>query len=147
MKIKKVLIQNIILSINGFEIPNQLFLTIDKNTTFEIEISKLEESEKEHPQWMLLGYKTDLEKLKHTLSDQEFPIDDEIFDLDYDIIESEFRLEAAVQMNLDNLIHKDFDVDQAKEKIERNFDFLMNDYMESIETRAEQQLGKIILQP
>ena len=95
-----------------------------------------------HP-FMCIGH----QNIHVEIAERGFENYDEIFDLDYDIIESEFRLEAAVQMNLDNLIHKDFDVDQAKEKIERNFDFLMNDYMESIETRAEQQLGKIILQP
>ena len=32
----------------------------------------------------------------------------------------------------------------AKEKVERNYDFLMNDYMQSIEDRASKQLKEII---
>ena len=48
-------------------------------------------------------------------------------------------------MNLDKLSDTKFDIEIAREKIERNFDFLMNDYMESIEKRAIQQLREIIL--
>ena len=69
---------------------------------------------------------------------------DEIFDLDYDVIESDFRLDAAIQMNLKTINSNDFDVSIAKEKAERNYDFLMNDYMQSIEDRARKQLREII---
>ena len=48
-------------------------------------------------------------------------------------------------MNVDKLSNTKFDIEIAREKIERNFDFLMNDYMQSIENRAIEQLKEIIL--
>jgi hypothetical protein len=47
-------------------------------------------------------------------------------------------------MNLESITSDDFDVEVAKEKAERNYDFLMNDYMQSIEDRARKQLREII---
>ena len=47
-------------------------------------------------------------------------------------------------MNLESIISADFDVGVAKDKVERNYDFLMNDYMQSIEDRASKQLKEII---
>ena len=43
-------------------------------------------------------------------------------------------------MNLESIISADFDVGVAKDKVERNYDFLMNDYMQSIEDRAREWL-------
>ena len=78
------------------------------------------------------------------IAERGFENYDEIFDLDYDLIESEYRLDAAIQMNLETITSNDFDVAVAKEKVERNYDFLMNDYMQSIEDRARKQLREII---
>ena len=93
-----------------------------------------------HP-FMCIGHKN----IHAEIEERGFENYSEIFDLDYDLIESEYRLDAAIQMNLDKLSDTKFDIEIAREKIERNFDFLMNDYMESIEKRAIQQLREIIL--
>ena len=47
-------------------------------------------------------------------------------------------------MNLETITSNDFNIGVAKEKVERNYDFLMNDYMQSIEDRARKQLREII---
>ena len=93
-----------------------------------------------HP-FMCIGHKN----IHAEIEERGFENYSEIFDLDYDLIESEYRLDAAIQMNVDKLSNTKFDIEIAREKIERNFDFLMNDYMQSIENRAIEQLKEIIL--
>lgn len=95
-----------------------------------------------HP-FMCIGH----QNIHKELAERGFENYSEIFDLDYDIIDSEYRLEAAIELNIKTLNNNNFNIDVAKEKTERNFDFLMNDYMQSIEHRARTQLTKIILQP
>jgi hypothetical protein len=92
-----------------------------------------------HP-FMCVGH----QHIHREIAERGFENYDEIFDLDYDLIESEYRLDAAIQMNLETITSNDFDVAVAKEKAERNYDFLMNDYMQSIEDRAREQLREII---
>ena len=92
-----------------------------------------------HP-FMCIGHK----HIHQEIAERGFENYDEIFDLDYDVIDSEYRLEAAIQLNYETITSKDFDIAVAQEKIERNFDFLMNDYMQSIEDRARTQLREII---
>jgi hypothetical protein len=92
-----------------------------------------------HP-FMCIGH----QHIHQEIAERGFENYNEIFDLDYDVIESEFRLDAAIQMNLETITSDDFDVEIAKEKAERNYDFLMNDYMQSIEDRANKQLREII---
>ena len=87
-----------------------------------------------HP-FMCVGH----QHIHREIAERGFENYDEIFDLDYDLIESEYRLDAAIQMNLETITSNDFDVAVAKEKVERNYDFLMNDYMQSIEDRARKQ--------
>ena len=92
-----------------------------------------------HP-FMCIGH----QHIHQEIAERGFENYNEIFDLDYDVIESEFRLDAAIQMNLGTITSDDFDVEIAKEKTERNYDFLMNDYMQSIEDRANKQLREIV---
>ena len=92
-----------------------------------------------HP-FMCIGH----QHIHKEIAERGFENYDETFDLDYDVIESDFRLDAAIQMNLETVTSNNFDVSIAKEKAERNYDFLMNDYMQSIEDRARKQLREII---
>jgi hypothetical protein len=92
-----------------------------------------------HP-FMCIGH----QHIHQEIAERGFENYDEIFDLDYDVIENDFRLDAAIQMNLKTISSDDFNVDIAKEKSERNYDFLMNDYMQSIEGRARKQLSEVI---
>ena len=93
-----------------------------------------------HP-FMVIGHKG----IHQEIEERGFENYDDLFDLDYDVIESEYRLDAAIQMNIDLLTNENFSVETVKEKTERNFDFLMNDYMQSIEDRATTQLAKIVV--
>ena len=92
-----------------------------------------------HP-FMCVGH----QHIHQEIAERGFENYNEIFDLDYDVIESEFRLDAAIQMNLESIISANFDIGVATDKVERNYDFLMNDYMQSIEDRASKQLKEII---
>ena len=95
-----------------------------------------------HP-FMCIGHK----QIHNELAERGFKNYDEIFDLGYDIMDSNLRLDEAIQSNILMLTDNNFNVKVAIEKTERNFDFLMNDYMQSIEHRAHKQLTKIIFQP
>ena len=93
-----------------------------------------------HP-FMCLGHKN----IHKNIEERGFENFDEVFDLDFDIIEQEFRIQAALEINMPVITADDFDASGSKLKAERNYDFLMNDYMKSIEQRAEQQLTKVIV--
>jgi len=93
-----------------------------------------------HP-FMCIGHRN----IHSEIAERGFENYDDVFDLDYDVIDSDFRLDAAIELNLETLTSTNFNVDAAKEKTERNYDFLMNDYMQSIEDRARDQLTKIIV--
>lgn len=67
---------------------------------------------------------------------------DELFDLSYDPEDKSTRLYSAVNKNLDQLC-RDIDLDSVKEKIDRNFDWLMGGYAESIRARAERDLAQL----
>lgn len=64
---------------------------------------------------------------------------DELFDYSYDSELKETRMYSAIKKNID-VLRKDIDLDMLKEKIDRNFDYLMGDYAESIRRRAEEDL-------
>jgi len=68
----------------------------------------------------------------------------ELFDLSYDTMKKDQRLDAAMESNLPNLLNPDWDIEHTQEKAERNFDFLMSDYTKTIEQRAQRQLVEIM---
>ena len=67
-----------------------------------------------------------------------------LFDLSYDTVEQEHRIDAAMESNLPNLLNPDWDIEHAQDKAERNFDFLMSDYTKTIEQRAQRQLAELM---
>lgn len=93
-----------------------------------------------HHPFLCIGH----QHIHRELKERGFQLYDSLFDLDFDVIESEYRLDAALELNLPILLDKNFNVDSARDTIKMNFDFLMNDYMHSIENRAIEQLREII---
>jgi len=71
---------------------------------------------------------------------------DDLFDLSYETLDATHRLDAAIDLNLPMMQDPDWDVGAAVDKVERNFDFLMNDYTKSIEQRAQKQIYQIMAQ-
>ena len=71
---------------------------------------------------------------------------DDLFDLSYETLDATHRLDAAIDLNLPMMQDPDWDVSAAVDKVERNFDFLMNDYTKSIEQRAQKQIYQIMAQ-
>ena len=83
-----------------------------------------------HP-FMCIGH----QGIHREIAERGFENFNELFDLSYDTLASEHRLDAAMDLNLYNLSDSEWDVVCAQEKTERNFDFLMNGYTKSIEQR------------
>jgi len=67
---------------------------------------------------------------------------DELFDLSYDAESKDTRMYSAVSKNIERL-RQDIDLDSVKEKIDRNFEWLMGGYADSIRQRAERDLAEI----
>jgi len=88
-----------------------------------------------HP-FMCIGH----QGIHREIAQRGFENFNELFDLSYDTLASEHRLDAAMDLNLVTLSGPGWDVDCAQEKTERNFDFLMNEYTKSIEQRCLAQL-------
>ena len=63
----------------------------------------------------------------------------EIYDYSYDTEPKVTRMYSAIERNIDTL-RQDIDLDIVKEKIDRNFDYLMGDYADSIRHRAAEDL-------
>ena len=86
--------------------------------------------------------------IHYEIAERGFKNYDDLFDLTYDVIEKEYRLEAAIQLNLGRLTSNYFNINKVKDKIEYNFDFLMSNtkdgYTKSIEQRAYKQLQEIV---
>ena len=78
------------------------------------------------------------------IAERGFENFDNLFDLSYDTLDEEHRLDAAIDLNLPMLQDPNWDTSAAIDKTERNFDFLMNDYTKSIEQRAQKQIYKIM---
>lgn len=87
-----------------------------------------------HP-FMCIGHRYCMEDVKNL----GFDIYDELFDYSYDTEPKDTRMYSAIKNNIDAL-RKDIDLDDLKEKIDRNFDYLMGDYAENIRRRAEEDL-------
>jgi hypothetical protein len=66
----------------------------------------------------------------------------ELFDLSYDSELKDTRMYSAVSKNIERL-REPIDLDAVEEKINRNFEWLMGGYADSITRRAEQDLAKI----
>lgn len=62
-----------------------------------------------------------------------------LFDLSYDTEPKSTRLYNAINKNID-ILRNDIDLDAHKDTADFNFDFLMTEYLDSIESRARQQL-------
>jgi hypothetical protein len=88
-----------------------------------------------HP-FMCIGH----QGIHREIAQRGFENFNELFDLSYDTLASEHRLDAAMDLNLATLSCPEWDVGCAQEKTERNFDFLMNEYTKSIEQRCLTQL-------
>lgn len=67
---------------------------------------------------------------------------DELFDLSYDTETRDTRMYSAVNKNIERL-RQDIDLDAVQEKIDRNFEWLMGDYADSIRERAERNLAQL----
>ena len=78
------------------------------------------------------------------IAQRGFEIYDDVFDLSYDSLPIEERLQQAFKLNWDKITNSNWDVDHTQEKAERNFDFLMSDYTKTIEQRAQRQLVEIM---
>lgn len=63
----------------------------------------------------------------------------EVFDLSYDNEECATRMYSAINNNRQRLADL-VDIDHLQEKINRNFDYLMGDYADSIHARAQEDL-------
>ena len=74
------------------------------------------------------------------IAQRGFQLFDNVFDLSYDNLPAEQRLDTALHLNWERITDSEWDVDAAQENAEYNFDFLMNDYAESIEQRCLAQL-------
>lgn len=64
---------------------------------------------------------------------------DDVFDLTYDSDTKDTRMYRAIELNRKNLDQL-VDVDHLRERMDRNFDWLMGGYAESIRARAEEDL-------
>ena len=78
------------------------------------------------------------------IAERGFKNFNDLFDLSYDTLDANQRLDAAIDLNLPMLRDPDWDTSATIEKTEHNFDFLMNDYTKSIEQRAQKQICKIM---
>ncbi len=87
-----------------------------------------------HP-FMCIGHRYCMEDMQNL----GFEIYDEIYDYSYDTETQDTRMYSAVEKNIDAL-RKDIDLDAVKEKIDRNFDYLMGDYLDTIKNRAAEDL-------
>jgi hypothetical protein len=67
---------------------------------------------------------------------------DELFDLSYDTETKDTRMYSAIGKNIGRL-RQDIDLDAVKEKIDRNFEWLMGGYADSIRQRAERDLAQL----
>ena len=67
---------------------------------------------------------------------------DELFDLSYDTETRDTRMYSAIRKNIENL-RQDIDLDAVQEKIDRNFEWLMAGYADSIRERAERDLAQL----
>lgn len=67
---------------------------------------------------------------------------DELFDLSYDTETKDTRMYSAISKNIGRL-RQDIDLDAVKEKIDRNFEWLMGGYVDSIRQRAERDLAQL----
>jgi hypothetical protein len=67
---------------------------------------------------------------------------DELFDLSYDTESKDTRMYSAISKNIERL-REPIDLDSLEEKINRNFEWLMGGYADSIRHRAEQDLAKL----
>jgi len=87
-----------------------------------------------HP-FMCIGHRHCMEDVEN-LGFDTYP---EIYDYSYDTEPKVTRMYSAIERNIDTL-RQDIDLDRVKEKIDRNFDYLMGDYADSIQRRAAEDL-------
>jgi hypothetical protein len=87
-----------------------------------------------HP-FMCIGHRLCMEDVEN-LGFDTYP---EIYDYSYDTEPKVTRIYSAIERNIDTL-RQDIDLDRVKEKIDRNFDYLMGDYADRIRHRAAEDL-------
>ena len=87
-----------------------------------------------HP-FMCIGHRLCMEDVEN-LGFDTYP---EIYDYSYDTEPKVTRMYSAIERNIDTL-RQDIDLDIVKEKIDRNFDYLMGDYADNIRHRAAEDL-------
>ena len=90
-----------------------------------------------HP-FMCIGHRYCMEDVRNL----GFETFDEIFDYSYDTEPRDTRMYSAIKKNIE-VLRKEIDLDAVKEKIDRNFNYLMGEYAENIRRQAEEDLRKI----
>jgi len=90
-----------------------------------------------HP-FMCIGHRYCMEDVAN-LGFQNY---DELFDLSFDTETRDTRMYSAVNKNIERL-RRDIDLDAVQEKVDRNFEWLMGGYAESIRQRAERDLAQL----
>lgn len=88
--------------------------------------------------FMCIGHRHCMQDVR----DLGFETYDSLFDHCYDSETRDTRMYSAIEKNLETL-RMGIDVDRIREIADRNFDYLMSDYADSIRQRAEQDLRKI----
>lgn len=87
-----------------------------------------------HP-FMCIGHRGIHQEIKQ----RGFKLYDHLFNLEFDNDSSETRLFNAIDSNLE-ILRNNIDLENYKDIIEYNFDYLLNDYLNFLENRARQQI-------
>lgn len=87
-----------------------------------------------HP-FMCIGHKGIHQEIK----ERGFQLYDDLFDLSFDNQPKHTRMYSAIDNNL-NVLRQDIDLTAYQQKIDYNFDYLMNDYLPFLIEHARQQL-------
>jgi hypothetical protein len=88
-----------------------------------------------HP-FMCIGHRG----IHQEITKRGFANYNELFDLSYDTLDMDQRLHAAIDLNIELLSNNNFDIESVTDKINCNFDFLMNDYVSNVEQQCLLQL-------